>query len=259
VHITVEHDFETGIAFINASGNLDAPGAIRLRRAVARVFAEHPHGVVIDLSEAALVAPRALDSVVALAGERTFIALGSSVSRAGSHAVFADGGHAAFPGRGHVVFPDRRRAVAAALSAAQPPLRARAYLPPGVDAPAAARRMVASACRRWGVDRLSADAQLIISELVTNAVTHAGSELEVVAAVEGGDMHLYVRDHDRSLPQLPASRLRAQTSHIGGLGLMLVESLASAWGTTFGAHGKTVWARLRLAGPGPAAGLAGAG
>jgi hypothetical protein len=37
---------------------------------------------------------------------------------------------------------------------------------------------------------------------------------------------------------------------LGGLGLMLVENLASAWGTTFGAHGKTVWARLRLAGAG---------
>ena len=240
----MEHEFETGIAFINALGNLDASGAIRLRRAVARVFAEHPRGVVIDLGAAALPAPRALGSVVVLAGERTFIVLGTGPDRAGQ----------AVEG----TFPDRRHAVAAALSAAQPPLRARAYLPRGVDAPAAARTMVASACHRWGVDRLSGDAQLIISELVTNAVTHADSELEVVAALDGGNLHLYVRDHDTSLPQLPASRVLAQTKRLGGLGLMLVDSLSSAWGTTFVAHGKTVWARLRLAGPrGGTPGLAG--
>jgi anti-sigma regulatory factor (Ser/Thr protein kinase) len=108
--------------------------------------------------------------------------------------------------------------------------------------------MVALACRRWGVDRLSSKAELVVSELVTNAVTHAGSELEVIAALDGEDLNIYVRDRGRSLPQLPASRLRPVPRRPGGLGLMLVEELASAWGTTFGAHGKTVWARLRLAG-----------
>ena len=200
-----------------------------MRRAVRRVFAECPQGVVIDLDAARLVAPRAFESVVALAGERTFIVLEARP----------------FDPR---VFPDRRRAVSAALSAAQPPLRARAYLPPGINAPATARGMVALACRRWGVDRLSSKAELVVSELVTNAVTHAGSELEVIAALDGEDLNIYVRDRGRSLPQLPASRLRPVPRRPGGLGLMLVEELASAWGTTFGAHGKTVWARLRLAG-----------
>jgi hypothetical protein len=195
---------------------------------VRRVFAERPQAVVIDLDDAALVAPRALESVVTLAGERTFVVLDARPldSR---------------------VYPDRRRAVSAALSAAQPPLRARAYFPPGMNAPAAARGMVALACRRWGLDGLSAHAELVVSELVTNAVTHAGSELEVVIALEGGDLNLFVRDHGRDLPRLPASRVRAPAGRrLGGLGLMLVENLVSAWGTTFRAHGKTVWARLRL-------------
>lgn len=172
----------------------------------------------------------ALHSAVSLAGERVFVVLESSPM--------------------DNTFADRRHAVAAALSAAQPPLRARAYLPAGVNAPAAAREMVDSACARWGVPQMSPDAQLVISELVTNAVTHAGSELEVVAALDGRNIHLYVRDRDRGLPQLPASRLRARPKRLGGLGLMLVENLTTAWGTTFGAHGKTVWARLRLAGAG---------
>lgn len=188
---------------------------------------------MIDLDAATLVAPRALESVVALAGERTFVVLGATPLDPR-------------------VFPDRRRAVSAALSAAQPPQRARAYLPPGVDAPAAARGMVALACKRWGLDGLSAHAELVVSELVTNAVTHAGSELEVVAALDGEDLNIYVRDRGRSLPQLPASRLlrSAAKRRPGGLGLLLVDRLAAAWGTTFGAHGKTVWARLRLAGAG---------
>jgi anti-sigma regulatory factor (Ser/Thr protein kinase) len=120
-----------------------------------------------------------------------------------------------------------------------------------MNAPAAARTMVALACRRWGLHRLSERAELVVSELVTNAVTHAGSDLEVVAALDLEDLNIYVRDRGRSLPQLPASRLRAPVGkRLGGLGLMLVEDLTSAWGTTFGAHGKTVWARLRLAGAG---------
>jgi len=217
---------------VGVSGDLDASGAIRLRRAVWRVFAEHPQAVVVDLDAASLVAPMALESALALAGERTFLVLGSRP----------------FEPR---VFPDRRHAVAAALSAAQPPLRARAYLPLGVDAPAAARGMVALACRRWGVERLSAYAELVVSELVTNAVTHAGSELEVVVVLDDGELNLLVRDHCRDLPQLPTSRLHGPSGQrLGGLGLMLVENLAVAWGTTFRAHGKTVWARLRLAGAG---------
>ena len=230
--ITVEHDFETGIAFVGASGNLDASGAIRVRLAVNRVFADRPHAVVIDLDAAHLVAPSALDSVVALRGARTFAMLGSRPYDAR-------------------VLPDRRRAVAAALSAAQPPHQARAYLRQALNAPAAARRMVALACSRWGVEPVSANAELVVSELVTNAVTHAGSELEVVASLNDGDLNLFVRDHGRNLPQLPASRLRERAGkRLGGLGLMLVEDLAVAWGTTCAAHGKTVWARLRLAGAG---------
>jgi anti-sigma regulatory factor (Ser/Thr protein kinase) len=225
----VEHDFESGIAFVAASGNLDALGAIRLRRAVRRVFAEHPQAVVIDLDGAALVAPRALESAVALRGERTFVVLDARPLDPRVH-------------------PDRRRAVSAALSAAQPPLRARAYLPPGVNAPGAARGVVRLACRRWGLDGVSTHAELVVSELVTNAVTHAGSELEVVLALDGGDLNLFVRDHGRDLPQLPASRVGVRAGRrLGGLGLMLVEDLAAAWGTTFRAHGKTVWARFRLA------------
>jgi hypothetical protein len=44
--------------------------------------------------------------------------------------------------------------------------------------------------------------------------------------------------------------VRVRPRGLGGLGLMLVDNLATAWGTTFGAHGKTVWARLRVAGAG---------
>jgi anti-sigma regulatory factor (Ser/Thr protein kinase) len=169
---------------------------------------------------------------MALAGEHTFVVLGARPLDPR-------------------VYPDRRRAVSAALSASQPPLRARAYLPPAVNAPAAARGMVALACRRWGLERVSANAQLVVSELVTNAVTHARTELEVVAALDDGELTLYVRDHGRSLPQLPGSRPVGDPGRsTGGLGLMVVDNLASAWGTTFRAHGKTVWARLRSAGAG---------
>jgi anti-sigma regulatory factor (Ser/Thr protein kinase) len=235
---TLEYDFDAGITFLTASGILDAPEAIRLRRVAARILTDHAPVIVIDLSGVGLASARALNSVTSLAAAGAFVVvppgLRPLVDRPGS------------------VLPDRPSAAAAATAALERGLRVRAAYEAGEHVPTAARTLVARACAGWRQREICDDAQVIISELVTNAVVHAGGRIRVAVERSRKYMHLYVTDGGDNLPQLPSSRVgfTPSTGRPGGLGLGLVESLADAWGTVVTHHGKTVWARLRFTGAG---------
>ncbi|WP_435865002.1 SpoIIE family protein phosphatase [Streptomyces spectabilis] len=141
----------------------------------------------------------------------------------------------------------------------------RTSLPGNPLAPSAARRFVRAALADWvelGVpaatrvgDRLADDAVLLVSELVTNAVVHAGTSVEILCRLDEavpGDgsfdgldaLVVEVSDHH------PARAVRSDphTSQPGtpeyGRGLQLVASLAESWGITYRSGTKTVWARL---------------
>lgn len=121
-------------------------------------------------------------------------------------------------------------------------------LPPQVTSPGAARRAVCELLGDAGVSgSVLDDALLLVSELVTNAVHHARSCVEVIAVVEHSELRLRVTDRDSSIP-LTTTPTPGQ---VGGWGLHLIEQMCSAWGwdvhTT--ADGKTVWANLPLALP----------
>ena len=141
----------------------------------------------------------------------------------------------------------------------------------------AARSLAASRCRAWELSPIAADAQLILSELVTNAVLHAGTPIAVSLDVASGFLHLAVEDahplHPSALPTrtdlladidslgvLPDhldaadTDLRHSSLHAGpsrsvaaGRGLLLVSGLADDWGTTsLNQQSKAVWARLAV-------------
>ncbi|WSX69836.1 SpoIIE family protein phosphatase [Streptomyces sp. NBC_00932] len=147
----------------------------------------------------------------------------------------------------------------------------RTSLPGNPLSPSAARRFVRAALADWTAlglpatgftDQLADDSALIASELVTNAVVHAGTTVEVLVRLEGaaGDeppaLVIEVSDHH------PSREVRNDPDdHQDGLpeygrGLRLVSSLAEAWGITYRTGLKTVWTRLPLDGgdPQPAAG-----
>jgi anti-sigma regulatory factor (Ser/Thr protein kinase) len=88
------------------------------------------------------------------------------------------------------------------------------------------------------------NAALLTSELVTNAVTHSLSAGELVAYYDRLAMWLRVEVRDNS-PVLPQMQDRFTVGRVGGLGLWLVDTLASRWGTTATATGKTVWFELK--------------
>jgi hypothetical protein len=116
---------------------------------------------------------------------------------------------------------------------ARPPyLRDELLLAPTLSAPAAARAFVQQVCQYWEpalpdstlVDR----AVVLASELVTNAVVHARTDLRLRLELRGDWPHLAVRDASPRLLPVVAFDPYAP----GGRGLWLVEQLAIAWGST---------------------------
>lgn len=112
---------------------------------------------------------------------------------------------------------------------------------PDLEAPRAARRFLEEAVLPWGhSDTLLADARLLLSELVTNAVTHARSPFSVSIASQDSGVRLSVHDQDPTEPTLRPVSPEAYS----GRGLQIVAALAKDWGVVATPIGKTVWAEL---------------
>lgn len=142
-----------------------------------------------------------------------------------------------------------------------------AALPGTPLAPGAARRLVREALADWAAlalpgaetvgERLRDDAVVIVSELVTNAVVHAGTDVELVCRLEIGDdggtgvldaVIVEVSDHHPSRAVREDAAERPYGTPEYGRGLRLVSTLSEAWGITYRTGVKTVWARLPVDG-----------
>ncbi|MFF9215001.1 SpoIIE family protein phosphatase [Streptomyces viridosporus] len=97
---------------------------------------------------------------------------------------------------------------------------------------------------RWGLDELAFATELVVSELVTNAIRHAGGPVRlrlirerslVCEVFDGGATTPHVR-HPRAMDE-------------GGRGLLLVSQIARRWGTRFVPEGKIIWAEQSLDAP----------
>lgn len=106
------------------------------------------------------------------------------------------------------------------------------------------RREAAERLRRWAVDEPVVEiVQIVVEELVANAVDHARSAFRVgLSAHDGG---ITVEVHDAS-PDTPVLR-PVDTSALRGRGLLLVESLSASWGYQLVDRGKRVWAQVAAA------------
>jgi anti-sigma regulatory factor (Ser/Thr protein kinase) len=107
------------------------------------------------------------------------------------------------------------------------------------------RRTVQTILGHWKLAHLTADAELLISELLTNAIRHTedGQPIRVTVTHNQQWLSIGVRDRCATGPRAH----RASTDQEGGRGLLLVEGLAGAWACRFHPDGtKTVSCRLRL-------------
>lgn len=116
-----------------------------------------------------------------------------------------------------------------------------ALLPPTSAAPGAARRLVVDALGRRGCDRtLVYDAQLVVTELATNAVVHGRTPFWVVAHVGEETVRISIQDGSRTRPRMRRSAATATS----GRGLQLVDLLAREWDADPARVGKVVRADL---------------
>jgi len=138
----------------------------------------------------------------------------------------------------------------------EPVRDARVPLIPGPDAASVARAQLRAAIASW---RLPVDvdvAVLLVSELVTNAVTHGddgagtsggGRAITMLVRCSAGELRVEVHDRSREMP-VPVS-LEVPDDSETGRGLMLVDTLAADWGYYRTPGGKAVYFTLLLRDP----------
>ncbi|MGW1024222.1 SpoIIE family protein phosphatase [Streptomyces sp. NPDC002577] len=104
-----------------------------------------------------------------------------------------------------------------------------------------ARKATARQLAAWGLEDLGFTTELVVSELVTNAVRYAGGPVGL-RLIRENVMVCEVTDPSNTQPRLR----RARTTDEGGRGLFLVAQLTTRWGCRYGQRGKTIWAEQPL-------------
>jgi serine phosphatase RsbU (regulator of sigma subunit)/anti-sigma regulatory factor (Ser/Thr protein kinase) len=126
---------------------------------------------------------------------------------------------------------------------------AAAAFEPEPTAVAAARSFVRETLHSWqlsGRDDLVADAVLLTSELVTNALVHAGTSIQLTCRLDGAAVEVSILDRHpaRMIPDPPSGS--AEADRPAGRGLLLPGALSSSWGVTYTPAAKVIWFRLGL-------------
>lgn len=108
------------------------------------------------------------------------------------------------------------------------------------------RRVLTTQLSSWGLHELTDTAQLLASELITNALRHAHGPIRVHLRVHDAFLRCEVEDAD---PTGPVPRTAGADAE-SGRGIELVVALAQTWGSDSTLTGKTTWFELPLPGSG---------
>ncbi|NGO07391.1 SpoIIE family protein phosphatase [Streptomyces sp. HC44] len=164
-------------------------------------------------------------------------------------------------GRREPTLDDRCQAVVDALVPARPPddvalLMARARrldqrhmvswnLPRDPAIVADVRKRTARRLAEWGLDELTFTTELVVSELVTNAIRHASGPIRLRLILTGATLICEVWDASASAPHLRHPKATDE----GGRGLFLISQFTQRWGTRHTQDGKIIWTEQSLTGP----------
>lgn len=236
--LTYRLDYRFPIAVVRLSGQLTPSAAAVARAAVTESLLEEPTSVIVDVAGLTAIDEVAVEvfaGVAARAAEWPGASVllcappgpvATALRRAGNPLpVYAGFGEALAEAAGDPV-----------------PRRTRQRLAPTVDAPREARELVADTCDEWGLPEAAVAAEIIASELVTNAVRHAGTAIDLRMTLR--DHQLRVSVHDRN--GQPARLQTPTEADDHGRGLLIIDAVASSWGNVPIADGKVVWASVRV-------------
>ena len=232
----VRHRVDRGRPYplVRLAGLLDATTAGTVRSVLLDVLAGQPEAVVVDVSDLAL---SGTDPTGVLAQIHR-----DTADWPAAHLALCD---ARDPGRwlgtGWPVWPDSARAVAG-LGPPSPGDRIGLDLEPQVSAARRGRELINDACDRWSRPELADAACIVATELVNNVVVHAHTAMTVLVATHGTGVSVAVRDRSATIPSFTGEPV-APTSY-GGRGMLLIDAVASRWGSLSLADGKVVWALL---------------
>ena len=105
-----------------------------------------------------------------------------------------------------------------------------------------ARSMIRDPLKRWGLEDLTPVTELLVSELVTNAIKYAKGEILLRLILESGSLACEVHDSSPALPRV----LQVDRDAENGRGLHVVSQLATRWGARRTHTGKVVWCEQTL-------------
>ena len=247
-HVTATGDVDTAVVELAVHGRWSARLGVDVSAGVRKCLAEHPVAVIADLHD--MGDPKAASVAIWLAARRAGTALQPAVPL-----VLSLSPDTVLAGRLNrlgvrrylpmfATMPEARASVAERRPPVSDLMQLR--LPPDMDSPSAARNLVGDACLAWQLPDLLHRARLVLSELVTNAVEHAGTDILVTVSRRGNGLHMSVRDGSRDLPRLlePARAIPGAPLDDRGHGLRIVHEGAAAWGSMPARDGKVVWATL---------------
>lgn len=123
-------------------------------------------------------------------------------------------------------------------------MQLRTVLPCDASSVGTARRLVRHELASFDDADLVETASLLVSELVTNAILHARTDVGLYAVVRDGVFRAEVTDGNSALPTPRRPSELAGT----GYGLQLIGAIATNWGVQRSAVGKTVWFELAYSG-----------
>ncbi|MEU1851814.1 ATP-binding protein [Streptomyces sp. NPDC019990] len=111
---------------------------------------------------------------------------------------------------------------------------------------AALRRIMRLHLGIWGLHDISDEAQLCVSELVSNVITHVGHGTPATLAVSVRGTHLRIEVHDPDTRALPVLREASAADCEDGRGMALVDAVADRWGVVLRPDRKVTWCELAI-------------
>jgi anti-anti-sigma factor len=240
--LSVDIEHRPAVAVLRPRGDLDSYSAHDLRSAVLDCLADLPDAVVVDAADLVVLDDVALTMLASIA-QQSERWPGARIMLAGAAATLLAAAERMGVLRTVDTCPDVESA--AGQFPADIAWRRHAGIAADRDAPGVARTAVAQFCtdHRVGAGGDDAAAQLVASELVTNAVVHAGTPIDLTLKLAGGNLQIAVRDGGGGRARLAGITDESAES---GRGLLLVDALAQLWGNFQPGSGKVVWATVRV-------------